>query len=311
LSDIISPADPTDFFCSDLSRESGESLPGTAPTVDLWLLLEYAGPWAAKATEDNDLPPSIRAWLAQAMSLAERGRLQFIKQSRPSPAVGLTLFVALTREIAPLLYQFHLNSYDDLLALDLGGLLADPAAYAEHRRREPLYLVCTNGRRDRCCARHGPALYQAFDEQVGDAAWQSTHLGGHRFAPTLATFPGGAIYGRLAPADLPPMIQAQEAGELYLSHLRGRSCYDEVTQAADFFLRQETGLRAIDDYRLLGALPGDDNQWLVRFSVPSTAEVYLVIVTRTLSELAQMVSCSPAKYKPAPHFQLLSIGKEK
>jgi hypothetical protein len=308
LSDSVSQLDATDFFCSDLSREAGEPLAGTAPAVDLWLLLEYDGPWRARATEDNELPPSAQAWLAQALSLTEKGRTQFVKQSRPSPAAGLTLYVALAREIDPLLYEFHLDSYDDLSSADLPGLLADPAAFAENRRTDPLYLVCTNGRRDRCCARHGLAFYQALDEQVGDAVWQTTHLGGHRFAATMAAFPDGTCYGRLAPVDLAPLVQTQQAGELYLEHMRGRSCYAPIVQAADSFLRQETGQLALDAYRLLDAQSGEDGVWLVRFTGPAAGTIHLVAVQQTA--VTRPVSCNPVKSKPVSYFQLISATQE-
>jgi hypothetical protein len=242
--------------------------------------------------------------------MVDKARVQFVKQNRTSPAVGLTFFLALTREVAPLLYEFRLDSYHDLESLDLPGLLAGDAGF-RHLRSEPLYLVCTNGRRDRCCSRLGLGLYLALDRHVGQAAWQCTHLGGHRFAPTLVTFPDGACYGRLADADLPPLIRAQQAGQLYLNRLRGRSCYEDVVQAAEWFLRQETGAQMGDDFRLLEAKPGSNgHRWRVRFAAPSTGAVHLVVLTRTLSEPAQLVGCSPPKRKLLPQFHLLAVQQE-
>ncbi|MFN2221878.1 MAG: sucrase ferredoxin [Candidatus Promineifilaceae bacterium] len=309
MSDTDSRTDQVDFFCADVSREAGEPMIGTAPAVEAWFLLEYAGPWMAKATEDNDLPPSTQAWLANALALVAKGRVQFIKHSRASSSTGITFFLALTREVAPLLYEFHLDTYADLHSLDLVSLLAGDAG-RQHLLSEPLYLVCTNGRRDRCCSRLGQHLYLALDERVGDAAWKTTHLGGHRFAPTLVTFPDGTCYGRLEDTDLPPLVQAQEAGHLYLSRLRGRSCYDDLVQAADYFLRQKTGFWAGDGYRLLDARPGDGAQWLVRFIAPSTGQIYRLRMVKTLSEPSRLVSCSPPKSKLVPQFHLISVEQQ-
>jgi hypothetical protein len=307
LSDSVPRTDQADFFCADLSREAGEPMIGTAPAATAWFLLEYGGPWAAKATEDNDLPPSTQAWLTGALARAGKGRLQFIKQNRTSPAVGITFFLALAREVTPLLYEFHLDSYADLESLDLASLLAGDAG-RQHLRSEPLYLVCTNGRRDRCCARLGLSLYLALDRQVGDAAWQTTHLGGHRFAPTMVSFPSGACYGRLQTMDLRPLVKTQEAGQLYLSRLRGRSCYADLIQAADWFLRQETGQRARDAYRLLDVQTTADNVSMVRFSEPTTATIHRL--TLQIAAVTRPVSCSPAKSKSVPHFELISIQRE-
>ena len=51
----------------------------------------------------------------------------------------------------------------------------------------PIVLVCAHGRRDACCARLGPPLFDALAPHCPpDALWQSSHLGGHRFAPERA-----------------------------------------------------------------------------------------------------------------------------
>jgi hypothetical protein len=300
----------SDIFCADLSLEVGMPMIGTAPVVDAWFLLEYDGPWTAKATSDNNLPQPVQDWLAGAVEMAGRGRLQFIKQKQTASRPGFAFFVALAREINPLLYEFHFESYDHLLSLDLSGLLAGESGVRQNPRTEPLYLVCTNGKRDRCCSRLGLTLYKALDERLGADAWQCTHLGGHRFAPTMVTFPGGTCYGRLTPADLAPLVTTQSQDELLLTHLRGRSCYEQVVQAADWFLRQETGLPGRDAYRLLDARPIDETQWAIRFAAPATGEIYRLLLSQTMSDAAYMVSCSPAKSKPLPQFNLISMKKE-
>jgi hypothetical protein len=294
------------LFCADLAREVGEPMFGTAPTIDAWFLLEYNGPWTAKATTDNDLPRSIQAWLAEELTLVDNGRLQFIKRSRPTHRAGITFFIALTQEIAPRLYEFRLGTYDDLHSLDLSAPLSGAANYDRYIRTEPLYPVCTNGKRDRCCSRDGLTLHQSLVERVGDSAWQCTHLGGHRYAPTLVTFPDGAYYGRLTSSDLASLVQAQEHEDLYLSHLRGRCCYDDVVQAAESFLRQKTGLTKRDGYRLLDASPNDESHWAVRFTGSSMGEIHRLVIVRTMSDTDRLVSCSPPKSKPIVQFRLVS-----
>jgi hypothetical protein len=305
---LTQPSSPG-LFCSELSSEAGESMVGTAPAVKAWFLLEYAGVWTAKAIEDNDLLRPVQDWLKEQLSLVESGRVQFIKQNRPGGAAGITFFVALTREVRPLLYQFRLDGYQDLFRLDVPALLSGSGAYDEFLRAEPLYLVCSNGKRDRCCSRVGLTLFQALAKRVGESAWQCTHLAGHRFAPTLVAFPDGTYYGRLAPQDLAPFVAAQEREELYLSHLRGRSCYDEVTQAADQFLRRETGLLERSVTRLLSARRLDETLWEVRFKTEDTGETYRVVLSREMNGAERVVSCSPMKAKLVAQFRLISYGK--
>ncbi|MFM7885497.1 MAG: sucrase ferredoxin [Pseudanabaena sp.] len=64
-------------------------------------------------------------------------------------------------------------------------------------------LVCTHGSHDKCCAKYGIPFYRealsvARDSHLADIhVWQSSHFGGHRFAPTAIDFPEGRYYGGL------------------------------------------------------------------------------------------------------------------
>jgi len=56
-------------------------------------------------------------------------------------------------------------------------------------------LVCTNGKRDICCAQLGRPLLEQL-EAAGREVWETTHIGGHRFGPVHLTLPDGRIWGR-------------------------------------------------------------------------------------------------------------------
>jgi len=241
--------------CSDLSGRAGEPLAGTAEPTDCWVLLEYPEPWGAAATTDNTLPQVTRDWLDDQLA-ALRGlglstRLQFIRQQQLRDKRSLSLFVVHNDPVDPRIHRFQFNSHAELDALDLPGLWQDPAAYAEHRFGGPLFCVCTNGQRDQCCSVHGMRVYAELSRQVGDAAWQTTHLGGHRFAATLVAFPSGAVYGRVGAQDVAALVQAENEGKLVLQKLRGRSCWPKDVQAAEYFLRERTGLVARTRFRFV------------------------------------------------------------
>ena len=50
---------------------------------------------------------------------------------------------------------------------------------------EPVFLVCTHGKRNVCCARLGVPLAQALATRHPGQVWETTHVGGHRFAANL------------------------------------------------------------------------------------------------------------------------------
>jgi hypothetical protein len=302
MESITAQTKDPDPFCCDLSREAGEIMFGTAPTVKTWFLLEYSNTWNHKATEQNDLPPTVQAWLKAQLALAPGSRLLFSKRNRPAGAVILTFFVARCHETAPRLYRFPLDDYDSLLGLDLSNVLADGPAAVQFQQREPLILVCTNGKRDRCCAREGPALYQAMANFAGDNAWQCTHLGGHRFAPTLVTLPDGAFYGRLTPAEAEPFVRSFEQGELFLEKLRGRVIYDPVSQAAEQFLRRQTGIRQRNAYVWQETAALGEKRWAVIFREAAGPSRRVTLTQE--APIERLVSCHPLKTKPVTHFRL-------
>ena len=248
---------------------------GTAAQVEAWLLLEYRPLWKAKAVEDNELAASIRAWLARcAATLGEggpqgegrgRARVQFIRQPEVE-AHGVTVFVAR----AGVLKRFRVDGYEDLARLDLESVAAP-------EERQPHYFVCTNGRRDMCCARHGLPAYARLRELVGGRAWQTTHVGGHRFAPNVLTLPQGALYGRVGVADMRDFVATVEAGRLCLPHLRGRTAYPPEAQAAE--------AKVPDAGECLG-VDGD----MVTFATPAGART--VRVRRSATPLGVVASCA-------------------
>jgi len=106
--------------------------------------------------------------------------------------------VAISRDSGSTLYRFALDDYEDLLNLDLAAIVAGEPIYQKYVSDERVFLVCTNGRRDKCCAKFGPPIYAEVARAVGDAAWQTTHIGGHRFSACVVFLPDGIIYGRIA-----------------------------------------------------------------------------------------------------------------
>ncbi len=145
-------------FCAETSRADAEPLSATASRVDRWILLEYRGLWAHDAVDDSTLSGEVKAYLLAQRRLHPRARILFVRRTERRQRDGLVAFVASTTEAERGLRRLELERYDDLLELDL----ADAGMPVEH----PLFLVCTHGKHDRCCAKYGRPLYDAVCEQV-------------------------------------------------------------------------------------------------------------------------------------------------
>jgi hypothetical protein len=290
-----------DLYCSQLSQAAGEQLFGTAVSgIKAWFLLEYNRPWAAKATEDNELSEAVQSWLREGLARAGNGRLQFIRQHKTSGTH--TFFIALPEDGR--LYRFDLDNYEALFTLDVAEIVAGAAQYEPFLWHQPLYLVCTHGKRDRCCALWGAGYYRAMQPVVGTAVWQTTHLGGHRFAATMLTLPDGVMHGRLLAEEAAAFVQSHQQGHMQLDVYRGRCQYEPIVQAADYFLRREVGETAVTDFRYL---------WheadRVQFSHQNGAVYEVEVGVETAVPDNLLASCGKPQTKAIPQYSFVSCTK--
>jgi hypothetical protein len=277
-------------FCSDLSLQAGEPLIGTATPTRVYLLLEYNGVWGEKALEESELPEAVKAHLKAYSKSSPDTKALLIKRRGAARESGIRFFVGTAAEGNPSLYSFRLDRYDDLLALELDKISTGTAEFQSYRQESPVFLVCTNGRRDPCCARRGVQVLNALSHAASEYVWESSHVGGHRFAANLTILPHGLLYGRVDGENAVSILNAYLRGEENLPNLRGRTCYAPVVQAADYYLRQETGILSLDAFHLDDAQELSPHHWQVRFVSP-TGERYLLVIVEGKTDLQVYESC--------------------
>jgi hypothetical protein len=284
-------------FCSDISRENDEPLGATASRIDYWLLVEYRGLWSSDAFAGSGLSDQVKTRLRELRSARQRTRLLLVRRPDRRHYPKLAVYVASSREGEEELRGLEIDEHEDLRSIDpwRRGEVLD----------EPLFLACTHGKHDACCARFGRPLYEALSEQLGpEAVWQCTHIGGDRFAGNALCLPHGVYYGRVEREDVPSLVDEYLAGRVTLAHYRGRSCWPFAVQAAERRIRAEEGLTALDDLRLTGAEAVGDDRWAVSFDTrvgPREIEV----VTE-MGELTKLTCNSgdpkrPLRYVAMPH----------
>ena len=234
-------------YCSDLSRDNGEPLGATASRVDRWFLIEYRTLWTRDALAGSGLSDQVKRHLREQVRSVQNGRILFVRRPDRRRAETFLAFAADSRPGFEHMRRFELESHDDLRRVDL----TDPSAGAplEH----PLFLVCTHGKHDRCCARYGRPLFEGVCDEVEEEwVWQVTHIGGDRFAGNLVCLPEGIYYGRAEREDASRLVDAHLEGRLVLDRYRGRSTYPFAVQAAERAIREATGLHGIRDLELRG-----------------------------------------------------------
>lgn len=225
--------------CRDAALAVDEPLAGSAATASVILALEFPAPWVKK------VPKSVPAIVAEAFATLETGvpglRPQLIRRGTALYGRSPALFLAILGD-RPRVVRLHLGDYHALLDLDIPAVVRGelPARAVDLTDEAPLVLVCTHGKRDPCCAREGTALYQALSAEPGLEVWQTSHLGGHRFAATALCLQSGYCYGRLAAQDAPALADALRRGEVGpLDKIRGRMDLPAAAQAVDVHVRQD------------------------------------------------------------------------
>jgi hypothetical protein len=220
---------------------------GTASVVRSWLLLEHAGPWGEDAFVDARLPAGFAAEVGARCEAALVRPLLIRRTSTPGGARnGVRCFAIRSGPEPPWIETTSLDRLTDALGLDIEALgRGSSVGLAAHE--DPVLLVCTHGRHDRCCAERGRPLASALAATHSDQTWESSHFGGDRFAGNLIAFPHGLYFGRVAPPDAEHVVTEYTDRRLDLDHLRGRSCYPMAVQAAELQLRTSEHLAGLDD----------------------------------------------------------------
>lgn len=247
--------------CSASALRAAEPLAGTAPVATGWLAIEQQGPFGHDALRHSHFPVDVAEQLGTLIAasgirpalIRPVGRhadthghtpTRRIFLARSSP--GSSTMVTTTITDAAELLQLNLEAF---AAGDLGNAL--PGAVPEEA---PLLLVCTHAKRDVCCALRGRPLARdlALNPDFRELVWETSHLGGHRFAATAVQLPHGWVHGRL---DLPAASAVVEAARgaaptVPVANARGRSSLSRAAQAADIAVRSAFGIVGIDSTQI-------------------------------------------------------------
>jgi len=275
------------FFCSELSIKAKEEMFGTVPRVDVWLLLEYRQAWAEKAFQSCNIAENVKKHLSNYLESTPNSRLQLIKRHDRSSDL-IKFYLGDSDEIEPRLFEFTLSNYEDLLEFDIPKIL-DGSSFL---RKDPLILVCAHGTHDTCCGKFGVPVYmEALKYESGFMAWQCTHLGGHRFAANILCLPHGIYYGRVRESDADDLIKEYQSQRIYLENYRGRSCYSNEVQAAEYFLRMQTGIKEISAFRLKETKNKDSDNSMIEFLSPTNGKTHLVHIQTDKNAISNYTSC--------------------
>ncbi len=293
------PAQPEHtVFCALHARQSGESLLGKAANVQTYLLIEDPQAWAGfKAMDAAALSPRARASVKAFETQCAAPRVQFIKNRATKDRAGRFAYLILPAATGARLRRYVLPDLDALGDLDLvaeaAALAADDGALAA-AAAEPIVLVCTNGKKDMCCAKFGGPTYAALDARLPHV-WECTHTGGDRFAGNVVLPVDGHYYGFVLEDGAAAFADSIGARSIPLKHFRGRTVLTPTAQAAEGMLRHrleapEFGRFALAFSRSLGS--GESEEVILDWA---TGRLWRTLVHKIEDEADAPSNCTKGK----------------
>ena len=280
MSDLGSTSDaPNPLWCSTWARREGVDPIGTAGSYGGYLVVEAPLPWPRDVGELPLLAPVLDL-LGPA-----RVRLQAIVPERGDGRLRLACY-RWSGKGGPRFVGRELVVDPHDVPDAARALLVDGAGTALPTDAVEV-LVCTHGRRDRCCGSLGTSLAQQLAEPgampEGVSVRRTSHTGGHRFAPTAIVLPEGTAWAFADGETLRRVVTRSGPLEDLLARYRG--CAGMATprvQAVERAVAQLVGWELFDLERSGSELEGDVVRLIVRRAGADEAYEATVRVGRTL-----------------------------
>ncbi|BAT52563.1 hypothetical protein NOS3756_15030 [Nostoc sp. NIES-3756] len=196
----------SNFFCTDNTRQIGEDIIGSATDYQTYILVECPQPWLANAFSSRWVPNNLQVLVEEVAKAKLPVRFLLIANDFTHKADYTTLLIYQKQEGLSrgyIKHEFKLSQIEQVADIAKKWLQGEKpnSEIATNITRD--ILVCTHGSYDKCCARYGNSFYFHANNNISQLElkniriWQSTHIGGHRFAPTAIDLPEGRYYGLL------------------------------------------------------------------------------------------------------------------
>ncbi len=235
--------------CALLCRKQNPPLIGTMSRRSVQIFIEMAKPWPSPLVFDG-----LATLVGEAIKAGmQTSLLAFAPVGVDFDPTRVKVIVGRQEQggMQPFAWQqFQIEQGEvPCLVRSVLGLAAEPIDVARYEMKEPVgrqLFICAHAAHDGCCGTFGGELAQtlALDSELAGVVGVSecSHMGGHRFAPTMIEVPSMACYGFLdAKAAKDIALRRGSADELVLEHYRGFAGLPEKLQCVEALILQSKG----------------------------------------------------------------------
>jgi len=204
-------------LCSVVSKASGEDPAGSGAPFGSYLLVEVPPPWKGDVADSPGFSEGLRDAVQGAR---DAGGIDRFTAFMPDPDYSLDghtrafLFRRPEGAFATYEKEDYLLPDDEVVAFveSLAGEdgISRFGRYRQETGQVREIFTCTHGANDACCGKFGYPVYNLLRLKYAGPGrlrvWRASHIGGHRFAPTLVDLPEGRYWGHLELTHLENLV---------------------------------------------------------------------------------------------------------
>tara|TARA_B100000579_G_C22675320_1_gene777672 strand:- start:11 stop:934 length:924 start_codon:yes stop_codon:yes gene_type:complete len=222
-----------------MTWQAGEPLAGTAPFAKHFVIITWPKKyWQYEALDSKGgFPKGLKEWMKVQSEISGKVSIRLVSHKK------------LSNESTEIYIYPEKKYYSKVPPKEIHEVLmshfmneTNSKNIAKNIEKDHI-LVCTHGRHDKCCAKFGQELADNLRNYISDKqdnieVFDSSHIGGHRFAPTMIDFPSGRAYGQLSTKEIPAYLESRNKGMVYAKAYRGSVFLPKLDQVADAFIQR-------------------------------------------------------------------------
>ncbi len=286
------------FFCSAASRYFREQLAGTAANSQTFILIEHFNPFPGKVIEAH----FDTGWIKKMQALARlyKGKVLLIRNKTTNNKDCRITFV----DCGESRYFSIEEMVEKVTSVNLQALIDSEDT---NWQTDPFFLVCSNGKKDKCCAKFGFPVYKFFESFNADVnVWECSHVGGDRFAANVVAMPFGIYYGHVAVEDVGHIMVRTLLRKIYKNKFRGVSRRSFYEQAIECHLREHLQNYDIDFEIHTRLLTHEGDNYTVEVTTSNDGH-YVIEICREIIDYPHRLTCNSKKQENLAKFRLVKI----
>lgn len=258
-------------------------LAGTASNYKSFFLIEHSDPLPGKVKEAH----FDKAWIAGMELLAKKmkGKVLLIRNKKSDYKNCKIIYVDCIKNQ----YFTIASTIKEVSTINVEARITAPQT---QWHSDPFFVVCTNGKKDKCCSKFGFPVFKFFENcPDGLPVWECTHVGGDRFAANAVCMPFGIYYGRIWVENVEDIISHTKDEKIFLPNYRGISRLSFFEQAVEYYLREHLNNYDINFPIKIFNKRQQDDLITVNVSTHSSGS-FEIILKKEIIEYPHLLTCT-------------------